>query len=638
MPAQSKIEANFLRAVARGDAEPAERYLRRCGPILLSSHGSDGCTPLLIACKKGYLDVARLCLAHGASIADKDRDPKRQGNALHYAAWGGHEKIVLWLLEQGASLDAVDVVGNTPLLYAVYGGHKHIVQMLLRRGRSLRERNNKNHTVILQAACGGHLELVAWLLDQGFDLSETDNDGNTSLLFAAWGGHLALMQYLLGRGASLNEKNHNGHSVFLSAANGGRVEVVEWLLSQGFALNETNNNGDTALLLAAYCGHRDLVAWLLDHGSTLDERNNTGMGVLISAANGGHLEVVDLLVRRLRGRNLEETDEGGYTPFLLAAQRGHLPVVQFLAAHGANIYARTTRHNNDARALAVDSPDVQEYLTYIQGMDQMQIACDARLVDCVHQQLLAGVNPHRWTEGANALMAICSRTGAYPGAPAPCPETTKLVEAALKPWAPHTHALFSAPCQAAVMQIFTLRRMLEKDAKLPFLPHELWLHIGSFVTRDWFPSRFEIAQAKALRASPRRAAVAAAAAGKSELAGPAWINPSQETRRSEWRRRTLLRLAPEPKINLHEMLDDEDESPAMNILDADTDNVANERNAASAGRITPQLAEAAVAAAAAAAAADSASSAGDTDSWQALKELEQSQILKNALRYRVTWV
>ena len=223
------------------------------------------------------------------------------------------------LLDLGASLDDVDIVGNTPLLYAVYGGHKAIVEDLLRRGRSLREKNNKNHTVILQAACGGHVELVRWLLDQGFALTETDHDGNTALLFAgtprsarfrsgrailllflsrghtiftlvlvqisprhaptvlvarelthilvlsiplfvAWGGHLDLMQFLLSRGSSLHEKNHNGHSVFLSAANGGRVEIVAWLLSQGFSLAETNNNGDTALLLAcqSQCRRSDM--------------------------------------------------------------------------------------------------------------------------------------------------------------------------------------------------------------------------------------------------------------------------------------------------------------------------------------------------------------------------------------------
>jgi ankyrin repeat protein len=217
---------------------------------------------------------------------------QRQGNALHYAAWGGHLDVVRWLVDvEGASLDDVDVVGNTALLYAVYGGHRHVVDELLARGRSLQERNSKNHTALLQAACGGHLDLVQWLLEQGFSLDEADLDGNTALLFAAWGGHLDLIHFLLENGSSLKEKNNNGHSIFLSAANGGRVPIVKWLLEKGFSLSETNNNGDTALLLAAYGGHQMLVEELLAMGASLTDKNACGFTPLLSAANGGQLEM-----------------------------------------------------------------------------------------------------------------------------------------------------------------------------------------------------------------------------------------------------------------------------------------------------------------------------------------------------------
>jgi ankyrin repeat protein len=34
--------------------------------------------------------------------------------------------MVRWLLQMGASLDELDLVGNTPLLYAIYGGHLEV--------------------------------------------------------------------------------------------------------------------------------------------------------------------------------------------------------------------------------------------------------------------------------------------------------------------------------------------------------------------------------------------------------------------------------------------------------------------------------------------------------------------------------
>jgi len=578
----------MLRAAARGDLVNVQHLLRAHGPPMLSVHGSDGCTPLLIACKKGHLDVVDFLLSSGhCSVWDKDMDPKRQGNAIHYAAWGGHEDLVSYLVEsRGVQLGDLDVVGNTPLLYAIYGGHMNVIQALLRRGRTLGERNNKNHTAILQAACGGHLDIVRWLLEQGFSIRETDNDGNTALLFAAWGGHKELMEYLLKHGSQLQEKNHNGHSVFLSAANGGRVGVVEWLLEKGFSIDETNNNGDTALLLAAYgghrklvqrllplgasledkngcgftpllsaanggqlemarwllergssldesdndgytslilaacggsielvkfflqkgaslqernnngdtalllsayCGHKDLVEWLLANGSSLEERNNTGMGVLISAANGGHLSVIAFLLERLHGECLEDTDEGGYTPLLLAAQRGHLPVVQHLAAHGANIRARTSRHDNDAIALSVDTPEVQEYLRTIWDWRPLQVACDARLVDRVHEMLRAGVDPIHGYQSPSPLQ-ICKATSEYPGASEPNDLLMQLMTQSCRRWSPITHSLHGAEQRAAVVTVLMLKRRLDHTEGMPTLPPEMWMHILSFMPRAAFQS------------------------------------------------------------------------------------------------------------------------------------------------------
>jgi len=336
-----------LAAAHAGDVDTIARIARRNRRMLLGIHAPDGCTPSLIACKHGHLALVKFLFANGASMSDRDRDPKRQGNALHYAAWGGSVDVVRWLVdEQGASLDEVDIVGNTALLYAVYGGHRATVDELLRRGRSLQERNSKNHTALLQAACGGHLELVQWLLQQGFTLDEADHDGNTALLFAAWGGHLDLIHFLLANGSSLHEHNHNGHSIFLSAANGGRVAIVEWLLDQGFSLTETNNNGDTALLLAAYGGHRHLVERLLELGASLDDKNACGFTPLLSAANGGQLDMARWLLQH--GSSLDEADFDGYTSLILAACGGNIELVKFFLDYGATI---TEKNANGDTAL-----------------------------------------------------------------------------------------------------------------------------------------------------------------------------------------------------------------------------------------------------------------------------------------------
>ena len=580
----ARVASRMLRAVARGNLSKVSALLANHGSGLLRVHAIDGCTPLLVACRCGHGAVVDYLLSKGCSVTDTDMDSKRQGCAVHYAAWGGHVDLLLRLVdEHNGQLSQLDVVGNTPLLYAIYGGHKVVIEALLARGRSLYERNNKNHTAILQAACGGHLEIVDWLLQRGFSIQETDNDGNTALLFAAWGGHRELMTYLLANGSDLGEKNHNGHSVFLSAANGGRVAVVEWLLEQGFSIDETNNNGDTALLLAAYgghhalverlveigaslddtngcgftpllsaanggqlemarwllkngssldeadhdgytslilascggsielvsffleqgaslqernnngdtalllaayCGHRQLVAWLLANGSTVLERNNTGMDVVISAANGGHLPVMKLLLEKVElPLGLEITDEGGYTPLLLAAQRGHLSVVKYLAAMGANMEARTTRHDNEAINLAIDSPDVQAYLRTVAGWRPLQIACEARMPDRVHAMLRAGACPvTNYMQGPSPIVA-CQVTQDYRGALPPHRALCDLMRLATRPWYPSTHCLYGPEHRSTVVLALMLKRRLEIDTDIPRLPNEVWCHIITFFSR-----------------------------------------------------------------------------------------------------------------------------------------------------------
>jgi ankyrin repeat protein len=425
--------------------------------------------------------------------------------------------LVDWLLRKGHSLSECDNDGNTALLFAAWGGHRALIEQLLRWGSKLDEKNYNGHSVFLSAANGGRIEIVEWLLTKGFSLDETNNNGDTALLLAAYGGHIGLVQRLLQLGASLQDKNSCGFTPLLSAANGGQLEMARWLLEngssiserdhdgysplilaacggsielvrffleRGASLQERNENGDTALLLAAYCGHVDLVAWLLQNGSQLTERNKTGMGLLVSAANGGHIEVVRLVLELTARSSLEDTDDGGYTALLLAAQRGHIEVVQLLAAYGANMQARTKRHRNDARSLAVDSPQMIEYLQYVWSFTPLQIAADARMVDVLHGWLAAGADP-RNVPGPS-LLEVARTTPPYTGAKAPCNETYSVVHAAVAPWTPGNAPLYGPAFREGLLGVFFAEKMLSTQTHMLQLPAEIWRHIASFIDRPTF--------------------------------------------------------------------------------------------------------------------------------------------------------
>jgi len=72
--------------------------------------------PLFFACMSGYSDVVRLKLEVDTDV---DHRCENGATALGYAAGGGHLKCVQALIDKGATIDAAESLGWTPLLAAV---------------------------------------------------------------------------------------------------------------------------------------------------------------------------------------------------------------------------------------------------------------------------------------------------------------------------------------------------------------------------------------------------------------------------------------------------------------------------------------------------------------------------------------
>ena len=94
-----------------------------------------GDTPLMAAALEGRLDIAKKLRARGAAIDFKGWTP------LSYAATGGHDNVVAWLLDQGANVNAESANGTTPLMMAVREGRGSTVELLVKRGADVNHRN-----------------------------------------------------------------------------------------------------------------------------------------------------------------------------------------------------------------------------------------------------------------------------------------------------------------------------------------------------------------------------------------------------------------------------------------------------------------------------------------------------------------
>lgn len=64
---------------------------------------------------------------------------------LHYAASNGHDKVIEFLINHGASVDCTDYFGKTPLHMAAANGHVSSVSVLLDKGADIDSKDNVNY-------------------------------------------------------------------------------------------------------------------------------------------------------------------------------------------------------------------------------------------------------------------------------------------------------------------------------------------------------------------------------------------------------------------------------------------------------------------------------------------------------------
>jgi hypothetical protein len=87
--------------------------------------------PLHLAAERGYKDIAEVLLDNGAEINAKNllgRTP------LHIAARYGQKAVLELLLVRGADASAKDNDGNTPLDAALMTGYQDVVKLLRQHG------------------------------------------------------------------------------------------------------------------------------------------------------------------------------------------------------------------------------------------------------------------------------------------------------------------------------------------------------------------------------------------------------------------------------------------------------------------------------------------------------------------------
>jgi ankyrin repeat protein len=122
--------------------------------LLVNAANPQGETALMMACLRAQQALAARLVQRGAAINRDGWSP------LHYAAAGEDERMVAWLLQRAAEVNATAPNGNTPLMMAAQTGASASVEMLLAKSADVNRLNLMNLSAADIAEQGGRDHLA----------------------------------------------------------------------------------------------------------------------------------------------------------------------------------------------------------------------------------------------------------------------------------------------------------------------------------------------------------------------------------------------------------------------------------------------------------------------------------------------
>ncbi|KAG5767625.1 hypothetical protein H9Q72_004619 [Fusarium xylarioides] len=270
-PETTKESSAFHAACIGGWLEVIETFLEVVDDVseLVNFEWGWAGTPLKAAASGGRLDAVKLLLSKGADPNKQLQSKANRGQTvIHAATEGGNTQVLEAILDtvDDSSLEIRDRAQRTPLWYACVEGHEDMVKYLLERGASTDVIFDDGENIIPTIVSGGSEKNLQLVLEKNPNL-DTDcilADGETPLFKAIYSGHGKIVSILLDRGADVNRRSKYGNVPVFGAIINRQNETLRILLEhESIDLTQRDSFDRTALQIAQQSGTPSMPAMVL---------------------------------------------------------------------------------------------------------------------------------------------------------------------------------------------------------------------------------------------------------------------------------------------------------------------------------------------------------------------------------------
>ena len=334
-----KLNKALVQAVLDNNPEEVSALIK--SNASLSAKSDDGMTILMLASQKGYFEIVKLLVTHGADV---NENPLFSGDetALKKALLYNNIEIAQYLKDHGADVDAADKSGNTILMLEVkYAARAEIIKWLIENGADASRRNDEGLSALDFATERNDFSITKLLLDKGTEISNDNlSELNAKLWEALKDNNLETAKLILKKITDINAVNNDGKSILMCSIDLDNPGATDLLLRNKASIETENVNGNTCLSYAVFKNKDDVIInKLLKYGADVNTKNYDGLTPLMLAALNKNHDLAKLMLEY--GADVNAVDAIGRTALMLCSID---PKTEFHDTHRpSNQFSETAR-------------------------------------------------------------------------------------------------------------------------------------------------------------------------------------------------------------------------------------------------------------------------------------------------------